>query len=81
MSYVTKVTYVTRVVLTTKQVNVTCNAPLQVDYVADPQAVKVVEKFRDRLNEVSDTIKERNTLRDAPYASMDPKNIRNSIAA
>lgn len=72
---------VSRVVLMTHQVNGSCNAPLQVDYVADPPAVKVVERFRGRLQEVSDTIKERNTWRDPPYAAMDPDNIRNSISA
>ena len=53
----------------------------QVDYVVDPPAVKVVERFRSRLREVSAAIKQRNTLRKIPYTILDPENIPNSIAA
>lgn len=52
----------------------------EVNYIADPPAVKILEKFRQRLRSVSDVIKQRNANREVPYTALDPDNIPNSIA-
>ena len=52
----------------------------QIDYVVDPPAVKVVDRFKRRIREASATIKQLNKSRSPPYESLDPDNIRNSIA-
>ena len=51
----------------------------QIDYVVDPPAVKVVERFKRRIRGVSATIKQRNKSRSPPYEALDPDNIKNSI--
>ncbi len=47
----------------------------------DDQAKKVIQKFQQKLKEVSKEVETRNRDRDFPYTLMDPANIPNSITA
>jgi len=52
----------------------------EVDYQYRPKAVAAVAKFRNRLNEISEEIKERNRHRSVPYPYLDPEHIPNAIS-
>jgi len=53
----------------------------ETDYVYDPQAVAVLEQFREDLKAVSAQIKERNLHRKSPYTILLPENVPNAISA
>lgn len=52
----------------------------EVNYVFDPEAVKIVNEFRADLARISDIIKEKNQKRDPPYPYLDPAEVPNSIS-
>lgn len=52
----------------------------EVNYVFDPEAVKIVNEFRADISRISDIIKERNKTRETPYPYLDPAEVPNSIS-
>lgn len=46
----------------------------------DPAAEEAIARFRDKLNEVSEMIVERNSKLEFPYTYLLPKNVPNSVA-
>ena len=52
----------------------------ELDYVYDPEALAVLEDFRDDLKVVSEQIKERNLRRSPAYDVLLPENIPNSVS-
>ena len=52
----------------------------EVNYVFDPEAVKIVNEFRADLANISKTISEKNKTRDPPYPFLDPAEVPNAIS-
>ncbi|XP_052249623.1 allene oxide synthase-lipoxygenase protein-like [Dreissena polymorpha] len=52
----------------------------EIDYVCEQKALDIVEKFREELKKVHETIQERNNKRPIRYDYMDPILIPNSIS-
>ncbi|KAH3877888.1 hypothetical protein DPMN_001768 [Dreissena polymorpha] len=52
----------------------------EVNYINDPKAFEVVNAFRKELKLASETISERNKVRDVPFDWLDPGKIPNSIS-
>ncbi|XP_069130261.1 polyunsaturated fatty acid 5-lipoxygenase-like [Argopecten irradians] len=57
-----------------------CLGNFEVQYVYDPQALAIVDEFRNELKAISQQIKEKNKTRDPPYPWLDPEEIPNSIS-
>ncbi|ESP02740.1 hypothetical protein LOTGIDRAFT_137999 [Lottia gigantea] len=51
----------------------------EVQYIFDPNALKLVSEFRQELKKISQTIKDRNKTREFKYDYLDPESIPNSI--
>ncbi|XP_045180456.2 polyunsaturated fatty acid 5-lipoxygenase-like [Mercenaria mercenaria] len=52
----------------------------EVNYVFDPEAVKIVNEFRADLARIRQLIVEKNKTRDLPYPYLDPAEVPNSIS-
>ncbi|GAB1603283.1 arachidonate 5-lipoxygenase-like [Argonauta hians] len=52
----------------------------EVQYIFDPRAIPIVNKFRSDLKKIGAIIRERNTTRNPPYTYLDPIYIPNSIS-
>lgn len=52
----------------------------EVQYIFDPDAKRIVQEFREELQEISKTIKRRNEHRNPKYEWLDPEVVPNSIS-
>lgn len=52
----------------------------EVQYIVDPQALKIVEEFKADLKAAGQTIEQKNNERDRPYDYLAPENIPNAIS-
>ncbi|CAN8006286.1 unnamed protein product, partial [Ixodes hexagonus] len=52
----------------------------EVQYMYEPEAVSAAEAFREELKQISEDIKQRNSLKDLPYPYLDPEIVPNSIS-
>ncbi|XP_060580149.1 polyunsaturated fatty acid 5-lipoxygenase-like isoform X2 [Ruditapes philippinarum] len=52
----------------------------EVNYVFDPEAVKIVNEFRADLANISEIISKKNKTRDPPYPYLDPAEVPNAIS-
>jgi len=52
----------------------------EVQYVFDPAALNILERFRDNLRKIGDTIEKRNKTRNVVYDTLHPNGVPNSIS-
>ncbi|XP_029656146.2 arachidonate 12-lipoxygenase, 12R-type [Octopus sinensis] len=52
----------------------------EIQYIFDPKAIPIVNKFRSDLKQIGVIIRERNSTRNPPYTYLDPIYIPNSIS-